>query len=152
MSQYCHHNLKTLSRSHMKRWWCQYLKFLSWQCYSTHVCVLCVCVCEIQLHHFLWNISCINSLWPSDAIWRQISGSTLPYVTGLIPDGTKPLTETMLTNGQWVLCHSHESNFLVNTHDINLYDEPENYIFRIIATTPVANELRFIYKMVSFNM
>ena len=42
----------------------------------------------------------INSLWPSDAVWWQIwvnigSGS------GLLPDGTKPLPEPMLTNDQW---------------------------------------------------
>ena len=36
----------------------------------------------------------INSLWPSDVIWRQGSRSTLP-------DGTKPLPESMLTNDQW---------------------------------------------------
>ena len=29
-------------------------------------------------------------LWPSDAIWRQRSGSTLGSGNGLLPDGTKP--------------------------------------------------------------
>ena len=36
----------------------------------------------------------INSLWLSDTIWRQKSGSTL------VPDGTKPLPEPMLTYHQ----------------------------------------------------
>ena len=39
-----------------------------------------------------------NSLWPSDAIWRQRSESTLAQV---MADGTKPLPEPMLTYHQW---------------------------------------------------
>ena len=37
----------------------------------------------------------ISSLWPSDAIWRCRSCSTL------VPDGIKPLPEPMLTDHQW---------------------------------------------------
>ena len=33
-------------------------------------------------------------MWPSDTIWGHRSGSTLG--NGLLPDGTKPLPETML--------------------------------------------------------
>ena len=43
----------------------------------------------------------LNSLWPSDAIWRQRSGSTLAQVMACCPDGTKPLPEPMLTDHQW---------------------------------------------------
>ena len=41
----------------------------------------------------------LNSLWPSDAIWRHRSGSTLAQVmaSALLPDGTKPLPEPLLT-------------------------------------------------------
>ena len=40
----------------------------------------------------------LNSLWPTDAIWRPILGSTLTQVmNGLFPDGIKPLTELILT-------------------------------------------------------
>ena len=47
---------------------------------------------------------------------------------GLLADGTKLLPETMLLLlSMWDL---HESNFAGNTHDINRYDELENYIFR----------------------
>ena len=39
----------------------------------------------------------VNSLWFSDAIWRQGSGSTLAQVMACI----KPLPEPMLTDHQW---------------------------------------------------
>ena len=38
---------------------------------------------------------------------------------GLLPDGTKPLAEPMLTYDEWVVWHSHGSNFPGYTHDIN---------------------------------
>ena len=39
----------------------------------------------------------LNSLLPSDTIWRQRSRSTLAQVMTCLPDGTKPLPEPMLT-------------------------------------------------------
>ena len=60
---------------------------------------------------------CINPLWPSDATWICVNiGSS----NGLVPDGTKPLPEPMLTYHQqgpvafiWVQfykrCLSHQS-------------------------------------------
>ena len=41
-----------------------------------------------------------NSWWPSDAIWRQI-WVNIGSGNGLLPDGTKPLPEPMLTDHQW---------------------------------------------------
>ena len=42
---------------------------------------------------------CINSLWPSDAIWLWIN---IGSGNGLLPDRTKPLPEPILTNNhQW---------------------------------------------------
>ena len=48
-----------------------------------------------------------NSLRPSDAIWRHRSGSTLAQVMACCLDGTKPLTEPMLTYYQLGLVASH---------------------------------------------
>ena len=46
----------------------------------------------------------VNSLWPSDAIWWQRSGSVnTDSSNGLLPDGTKPLPEPISTNHQWGL-------------------------------------------------
>ena len=63
----------------------------------------------------------VNSLWPSDAIWRQI-WINIGSGNGLVPDGTKPLPEPMLTDHQWSpvtyisgqfhkRCLNHQSNF-----------------------------------------
>ena len=42
------------------------------------------------------NVSSVNSLRPSDAIWWQI-WVNIGSGNGLLPDGTKPLPEPMLT-------------------------------------------------------
>ena len=42
----------------------------------------------------------LNSLWPSDAIWREI-WVNIGSGNGLLPNGTKPLPEPMLTYNQW---------------------------------------------------
>ena len=44
---------------------------------------------------------CFNKSWPSDAIWRHGSRSTMG--NGMMPDGTKALREPAMTNHQWVL-------------------------------------------------
>ena len=42
----------------------------------------------------------VNSLWPSDAIWREI-WVNIGSGNGLLPDVTKPLPEPMLTYHHW---------------------------------------------------
>ena len=42
----------------------------------------------------------VNSLWPSNARWRQI-WVNIGSGNGLLLDGTKPLPEPMLTDHQW---------------------------------------------------
>ena len=42
----------------------------------------------------------VYSLWPRDTIWRQI-WVNIGSGNGLLPDGTKPLPEPMLTDHQW---------------------------------------------------
>ena len=53
-------------------------------------------------------VTCFNSLWPGDAIWRHRSESAMAWV----PDGTKPLLEAGLTY------HSPEENFTTNAQNI----------------------------------
>ena len=43
----------------------------------------------------------LNPLWPSDAIWRHGFWVNIGSGNGLLPDGTKPLPEPMLTDHQW---------------------------------------------------
>ena len=42
----------------------------------------------------------INPLWPSDSIWLDNSVN-IGCGNGMLPDGTKPLLEPMLTYYQW---------------------------------------------------
>ena len=43
----------------------------------------------------------LNSLWPSNAILQQEIWVNIGSNNGLLPDGTKPLPEPMLTGHQW---------------------------------------------------
>ena len=47
--------------------------------------------------------SFINSLWLTDAIWHWEILVYASYGSGLMHDGTKPLSEPMLTDHQWGL-------------------------------------------------
>ena len=61
---------------------------------------------HLKFQRYLWRISIndwhgsINSLGPSDAIWWQI-WVNIGSGNGLLPYGTKPLLEPMLTDHQW---------------------------------------------------
>ena len=50
--------------------------------------ILLICLTWLRL---------INSLWLSDAIWWQKTCVNIGSDNGLLPDGTKPLSEPMLT-------------------------------------------------------
>ena len=60
-----------------------------------------------------------NSFWPSDAIWRHRSGSTLVKVMAccLTPPGHYLNQCWLIMNG--VLWHSPKTNFTWSAHDIN---------------------------------
>ena len=58
----------------------------------------------LVLRYMVLRYMLVSSLWPSDAIWWQ-EKDTHKYVNigsgnGLLPDGTKPLPEPMLTYHQ----------------------------------------------------
>ena len=55
---------------------------------------------KTTIEQSMWFRQTFNSLWPSDAIWRQILVN-IGSGNGLLPDGTKPLPEPMLTDHQW---------------------------------------------------
>ena len=55
-----------------------------------------ICILHVEVSDLF------NSLWPSDAIWRQEIWVNIGSGNGLLPDGTKPLPEPMLTYRQKV--------------------------------------------------
>ena len=63
---------------------------------------------------------------------------------GLLPDGTKPLLEQVLTyHPLGVLWHSHEGNFTGNAPGISAWYEFENYWYKITATSFCPEETAF---------
>ena len=76
------------------------------------------------------------SLWTKVAIWWQRSGSTLAQVMACcltVPSHYLDQSSLIISKVLW---HSSEGNLTGNAHDINLQNEFENYIFKIIATSP----------------
>ena len=65
------------------------------------------------------HLSCINSLWPSDTIWRQRSGSTLAQGADCCLTASSHYLNQcwlIISEVQW---HSHKSNFTRNSSTIN---------------------------------
>ena len=73
------------------------------------------------------SVPVINSLWPSDAIWRQRFGSPLAQVMACcLTAPSHYLNQCWLMISE-VLWHSAESNFTENTSDIYRWNEFEIY-------------------------
>ena len=83
-------------------------------------------LCNLEL--LIKSLDTINSLlcYMAIEIWDNISSGN-----DLLPDGTKPLPESMLTNYQWGLVVIIE-----NAKHIYHWYEFENYWFKITAASP----------------
>ena len=71
----------------------------------------------------------VNSLWPSGAIWHCRCKSNIGSGNGLVPDGTKPLPEPILTYHlyHWILILMHIFYFQVTTCG---YAPMDNHVVR----------------------
>ena len=91
--------------------------------------------CHQEWSHYLSLIN-FNSLWPSDAIWREGSGSTLVQVMACcLTAPSHYLNQCRLMISE-VLWHSPDSNFTENTQDIYHWNEFESYYFETVITSP----------------
>ena len=84
-----------------------------------------------------------NSLWPSDAIGRQISGSTLAQVMTCCltaPNNYLNQCWLIISEVQW---HSYQGNFTRDASTINHLNPFENYILKFHSNFARANELRY---------
>ena len=73
----------------------------------------------------------VNSLWPSDAIWRQRSGSTLAHVMACCltaPSHFLNQCWLIISKVQW---HLSEGNFTIDTSAINHLNKLENNLFSL---------------------
>ena len=79
---------------------------------------------------------CINSLRPSDAIWRQRSRSTLAQVMACCltaPSHYLNQCWLIISNVQW---HSSEGNFTRNNSAIDHWNKLENFLAKISFISP----------------
>ena len=92
-----------------------------------------------SLYLYTWGRRCwlsFNSLWPSDAIWRQRSGSTFAQVMACCL--TAP---SHYLNQCWLIVskvqrHSSEGNFTIDTSAMNHWNYLENYLSKISFKSP----------------
>ena len=78
----------------------------------------------------------VNSLWPSDAIWRQRSGSTLAQVMACcLAAPSHYLNQWWLIISR-VQSHSYEGSFIRDTSAIDHYNQLENYSSQIYFEPP----------------
>ena len=78
----------------------------------------------------------LNSLWPSDAIWRYRSGSTLAQVMACCL-----MAPSHYLNQCWLITskvhwHSSEGNFAKDTSAISQWNWLENYFSKILFKSP----------------
>ena len=77
-----------------------------------------------------------NSLWPSDTIWRQRSGSTLAQVMACCLTAQSHYLNQcwlIISGVQW---HSYQGNFTRDASTINHWNPLENYIPKISFKLP----------------
>ena len=87
------------------------------------------------------HINSINTLWPIDAIWRHISGSTLAQVMACsLTASSHCLNQCWLLISD-VLWHLSESNFTARTQATILHNELESYMLILLSYLPGVNEL-----------
>ena len=102
------------------------------QRFATHSMLLSSKICSQQTNIFLLHQNLrINSLWPSDAIWRQRSGSTLAQVLACcLMAPSHYLNQCCLLIKEVLWPYS-----TANTPDTILYMF-DNYNFKITAISP----------------
>ena len=90
----------------------------------------------LKMPTILFNPTNVNSLWPSDAIWWQRSGSTLAQVMACcLTAPSHYLNQCWLIISK-VLWHSSEGIIMKRSEDTNQQNKIENYIFRIAFRSP----------------
>ena len=88
--------------------------------------------CQLLLNHIYF----INSLWPTYAIWRHISGSTLAQVIAkCLKAPSHYLNQCWLLINK-VLWHSPESNSTAKVQATIVHNELESYYLKITVKSP----------------
>ena len=83
-----------------------------------------------------FNVGLVNSLWPSDVIWRHRAGSTLVQVMAWCRQAPSHYLNQCWLIISNVLWHSCESIFLRRSDDNHQKNKIENCIFEITSRHP----------------
>ena len=83
-----------------------------------------------------WAQNMFNSLWPSDAIWRQKSGSTLAQVMACCLTAPSHYLNQCWFIISKVLWHSSEDIIIGRFEDTNQWSKIENYNYKITLRSP----------------
>ena len=94
-----------------------------------------------SLRNFNCPLCQINSLGPSDAIWRQRSGSPLAQVMACCLMAPSHYLNQCWLFMNLMLWHPPENNFIGISQNINSINEFENYNFEIITVSSRVSEL-----------
>ena len=78
----------------------------------------------------------VNSLWPSNTIWRHRSGSTLAEIMACCLTAPSHYLNQCWCLINEVVWHSSESSFRAIAQAVILYNEFENHTFEISAISP----------------
>ena len=97
------------------------------------------CIIDVMME---FRLFCINSLGPSDAIWRQRPGSPLAQVMAWCLTASSHYLNQCWLIMNLMLWHPPENNFIGISQNINSINEFENHNFKII---PGVNELSHQY-------
>ena len=85
-----------------------------------------------KIFDMTWQLCCLgNCRKKVTQNWVNISSGN-----GLLPEGTKPSPEHVLTSHWWGFERLPESNFIVSAKAILLYNEFANHTFKITAKSP----------------
>ena len=77
---------------------------------------------SIKLIGHQFSINLFHSSWPRDAIWPH----NIRSGNGFMPDDTKPLSESILTNHHEMMWHSPVGNLRGNAQDISRWYKFQN--------------------------
>ena len=83
---------------HQQAWyWLCRIDNMYYCCFRVNLIYLGQATPKIWFKMWIWSLVIFNSLGPSDAIWCTEICVNIGSGNGLLPDGTKPLPEPMLT-------------------------------------------------------
>ena len=97
------------------------------------------------------NRRCVNSLWPSDAIWRHRSGSTSAQVIACFLTALNHYLKQCWLIIKVVHWHSAESNFTRSAHELNLWHCSEIALLKSPSGQWVKSDVELLVDVIALN-